>query len=91
MIKSLGCPGILFSGGGSGGSSALQPVVPTPKDKSGAPPVRSIHDDLVTSGTPLSAHKQVGLKAVEPKFALKANKNIVKGNFLFNAAREKLF
>ncbi|KAM6934260.1 nucleoporin NUP35 isoform 1-T1 [Xenentodon cancila] len=45
-------------GGGSGGSSALQPVVPTPKDKSGAPPVRSIHDDLVTVGTPLSAHRQ---------------------------------
>ncbi|XP_061579255.1 nucleoporin NUP35 [Cololabis saira] len=45
-------------GGGSGGSSALQPVVPTPKDKSGAPPVRSIHDDLATVGTPLSAHRQ---------------------------------
>ncbi|RVE58178.1 hypothetical protein OJAV_G00206690 [Oryzias javanicus] len=45
--------------GGSGGvGSAMQPVVPTPKDKSGAPPVRSIHDDLVTVGTPLSAHRQ---------------------------------
>ncbi|KAA8588402.1 hypothetical protein FQN60_001596 [Etheostoma spectabile] len=31
---------------GGGGGSAPQPVVPTPKDKSGAPPVRSIHDDL---------------------------------------------
>ncbi|XP_047226876.1 nucleoporin NUP35 isoform X2 [Girardinichthys multiradiatus] len=45
-------------GGGGGGGSAPQPVVPTPKDKSGAPPVRSIYDDLVTTGTPLSAHKQ---------------------------------
>ncbi|KAK2840337.1 hypothetical protein Q5P01_014077 [Channa striata] len=44
-------------GGGAGGT-APQPVVPTPKDKSGAPPVRSIHDDLVTLGTPLSAHRQ---------------------------------
>ncbi|CAG5865374.1 unnamed protein product [Menidia menidia] len=44
--------------GGAGGGSALQPVVPTPKDKSGAPPVRSIHDDLVTVGTPLSALRQ---------------------------------
>lgn len=42
--------------GGSG--SAPQPVVPTPKDKSGAPPVRSIHDDLVTVATPLSTHRQ---------------------------------
>ncbi|XP_047198450.1 nucleoporin NUP35 isoform X1 [Hippoglossus stenolepis] len=40
------------------GGSAPQPVVPTPKDKSGAPPVRSIRDDLVTVGTPLSAHRQ---------------------------------
>ncbi|XP_038148406.1 nucleoporin NUP35 isoform X2 [Cyprinodon tularosa] len=44
--------------GGGGGGSAPQPVVPTPKDKSGAPPVRSIYDDLVTMGTPLSANKQ---------------------------------
>ncbi|XP_062287881.1 nucleoporin NUP35 [Scomber scombrus] len=43
---------------GGGGGSAPQPVVPTPKDKSGAPPVRSIHDDLVNVGTPLSAHRQ---------------------------------
>ncbi|XP_054915709.1 nucleoporin NUP35 isoform X2 [Poeciliopsis prolifica] len=42
----------------SGGGSAPQPVVPTPKDKSGAPPVRSIYDDLVITGTPLSALKQ---------------------------------
>lgn len=41
-----------------GGSSAPQPVVPTPKDKSGAPPVRSIHDDLATVTTPLAAHRQ---------------------------------
>lgn len=45
-------------GGGGGGGSAPQPVVPTPKDKSGAPPVRSIHDDLVTVATPLNTHRQ---------------------------------
>ncbi|XP_040912719.1 nucleoporin NUP35 isoform X2 [Toxotes jaculatrix] len=45
-------------GGGGGGGSAPQPVVPTPKDKSGAPPVRSIRDDLVTVATPLNAHRQ---------------------------------
>ncbi|XP_022623030.1 nucleoporin NUP53 isoform X1 [Seriola dumerili] len=44
--------------GGGGGGSAPQPVVPTPKDKSGAPPVRSIHEDLMTVGTPLNAHRQ---------------------------------
>lgn len=41
-----------------GGGSALQPVVPTPKDKSGAPPVRSIHDDPVTVATPLNPLRQ---------------------------------
>lgn len=45
-------------GGGGSGGSAPQPVVPTPKDKSGAPPVRSIHDDLVNVATPLNAHRQ---------------------------------
>lgn len=38
--------------------SAPLPFVPTPKDKSGAPPVRSIHDDLVTMTTPLKTHGQ---------------------------------
>ncbi|XP_060944273.1 nucleoporin NUP35 [Limanda limanda] len=47
VLESSGC-----------GGSAPQPVVPTPKDKSGAPPVRSIRDDLVSVGTPLSAHRQ---------------------------------
>lgn len=45
-------------GGGGGGGSAPQPVVPTPKDKSGAPPVRSIHEDLVNVATPLNTHRQ---------------------------------
>lgn len=49
----------LVGGGGGGGGSALQPVVPTPKDKSGAPPVRSIHDDLVSIASPLNTHRQV--------------------------------
>ncbi|KAM3607724.1 uncharacterized protein V6R79_012638 [Siganus canaliculatus] len=40
------------------GGSALQPVVLTPKDKSGAPPVRSIHEDLAAVATPISAHQQ---------------------------------
>ncbi|XP_014346083.1 nucleoporin NUP35 isoform X2 [Latimeria chalumnae] len=42
------------------GGSPPQPVVPTPKDKSGAPPVRSIYDDLSSPGlglTPLSSRK----------------------------------
>ncbi|XP_034418384.1 nucleoporin NUP35 isoform X3 [Cyclopterus lumpus] len=43
---------------GGGGGSAPQPVVPTPKDKSGAPPVRSIHDDMVTVTTPLNTLRQ---------------------------------
>ncbi|KAI1898172.1 hypothetical protein AGOR_G00069610 [Albula goreensis] len=43
------------------GGSPPQPVVPTPKDKSGAPPVRSIYDDLPGPGmgmSPLSSLKQ---------------------------------
>ncbi|XP_062390186.1 nucleoporin NUP35 [Sardina pilchardus] len=43
------------------GGSPPQPVVPTPKDKSGAPPVRSIYDDLASPGigmSPLTARKQ---------------------------------
>uniref|UniRef100_A0A8C2WLJ8 Nucleoporin NUP53 n=1 Tax=Cyclopterus lumpus TaxID=8103 RepID=A0A8C2WLJ8_CYCLU len=47
---------------GGGGGSAPQPVVPTPKDKSGAPPVRSIHDDMVTVTTPLNTLRQVSSK-----------------------------
>ncbi|KAJ8416919.1 hypothetical protein AAFF_G00327970 [Aldrovandia affinis] len=43
------------------GGSPPQPVVPTPKDKSGAPPVRSIYDDLHSPGmgiTPFGSLKQ---------------------------------
>ncbi|KAL4656677.1 nucleoporin NUP53-like [Arapaima gigas] len=43
------------------GGSPPQPVVPTPKDKSGAPPVRSIYDELASPGigmSPLSSRKQ---------------------------------
>lgn len=42
---------------GSGGS-APAPVVPAPKDKSGAPPVRSIHAELVNAGTPTAPQRQ---------------------------------
>lgn len=55
---SLTTPIIESTGGGGGGGSAPQPVVPTPKDKSGAPPVRSIHDDLINVATPLNTHRQ---------------------------------
>lgn len=55
---SLTSPLVESTVGGGGGGSAPQPVVPTPKDKSGAPPVRSIHDDLVNVATPLNAHRQ---------------------------------
>ncbi|KAG7330722.1 hypothetical protein KOW79_004691 [Hemibagrus wyckioides] len=47
---------------GVSGGSPPQPVVPTPKDKSGAPPVRSIYDDLsspVVGFSPLASRKQV--------------------------------
>ncbi|KAI1899504.1 hypothetical protein AGOR_G00062480 [Albula goreensis] len=59
-----------FGGSGGGleirspgltGGSPPQPVVPTPKDKSGAPPVRSIYDELASPGigiSPLSSRKQ---------------------------------
>ncbi|NXE20675.1 NUP35 protein, partial [Ardeotis kori] len=44
------------------GGSPPQPVVPTPKDKSGAPPVRSIYDELSSPGlgsTPLTSRRPV--------------------------------
>lgn len=44
------------------GGSPPQPVVPTHKDKSGAPPVRSIYDELSSPGlgsTPLTSRKPV--------------------------------
>ncbi|XP_026861539.1 nucleoporin NUP35 isoform X3 [Electrophorus electricus] len=44
------------------GGSPPQPVVPTPKDKSGAPPVRSIYEDVSNSSglgmSPLTSRKQ---------------------------------
>lgn len=48
----------IFESSGGGGGSAPQPVVPTPKDKSGAPPVRSIHDDMINVTTPLNTLRQ---------------------------------
>lgn len=56
---SLATPIVESTVGVNGGAgSAPQPVIPTPKDKSGAPPVRSIHEDLVTVVTPLNTHRQ---------------------------------
>uniref|UniRef100_A0A2K5QEV3 Nucleoporin 35 n=1 Tax=Cebus imitator TaxID=2715852 RepID=A0A2K5QEV3_CEBIM len=43
------------------GGSPPQPVVPAHKDKSGAPPVRSIYDDISSPGlgsTPLTSRRQ---------------------------------
>ncbi|XP_056888825.1 nucleoporin NUP35 isoform X2 [Takifugu flavidus] len=44
--------------GGGGKSSTTQLVVTVPKDKSGAPPVRSIHGDLFNVATPPNTHRQ---------------------------------
>lgn len=44
------------------GGSPPQPVVPTHKDKSGAPPVRSIYDELSSPGlgsSPLTSRRPV--------------------------------
>lgn len=60
---------VLFCPWEGGGGSAPQPVVPTPKDKSGAPPVRSINDDLVNVMTPLNTHRQVSTVPL-PKWSL---------------------
>ncbi|KAG8575081.1 hypothetical protein GDO81_009435 [Engystomops pustulosus] len=52
-----------------GGGSPPQPVVPSHKDKSGAPPVGSIYDDLLLPGlntTPLSSRKQMTFTAGIP-------------------------
>ncbi|XP_053554516.1 nucleoporin NUP35 [Bombina bombina] len=49
------------------GGSPPHPVVPSHKDKSGAPPVRSIYDDILSPGlgsTPLNARKPVPLTAM---------------------------
>lgn len=50
--------------GGGGKSSAQHLVVTVPKDKSGAPPVRSIHGDLFNVATPPNTHRQVSIQSV---------------------------
>ncbi|XP_077392876.1 nucleoporin NUP35 isoform X1 [Festucalex cinctus] len=55
------------------GGSSPHPVVPTPKNKSSAPPVRSIHDGPVTVATPLSAHRQSFLSMQSPVSARHAS------------------
>ncbi|XP_009083452.1 PREDICTED: nucleoporin NUP53 [Acanthisitta chloris] len=50
------------------GGSHPQPVVPTPKDKSGAPPVKSIYDELSSPGlgsTPLTSRRQASFSLVQ--------------------------
>ncbi|KAM6307088.1 nucleoporin NUP35 isoform 1-T1 [Aegotheles albertisi] len=48
----------LLAGQNSARGSPPQPVVPTHKDKSGAPPVRSIYDELSSPGsTPLTSRR----------------------------------
>ncbi|XP_006636545.3 nucleoporin NUP35 [Lepisosteus oculatus] len=58
------------------GGSPPQPVVPTPKDKSGAPPVRSIYDELTCPGigaSSLSLQKQPSFSVLQtPLSALAA-------------------
>uniref|UniRef100_UPI00398F8C6C nucleoporin NUP35 isoform X3 n=1 Tax=Pristiophorus japonicus TaxID=55135 RepID=UPI00398F8C6C len=51
-----------------GGGTPPQPVVPTPKDKCGAPPVRSLYDDLGNSRaglTPLNSRQLVNASKVQ--------------------------
>ncbi|XP_069589346.1 nucleoporin NUP35 isoform X1 [Ranitomeya imitator] len=51
-----------------GGSSPPQPMLPAHKDKSGAPPVSSIYDDLLSPGlgsTPLSSRKLTNLSTMQ--------------------------
>ncbi|KAH0512128.1 Nucleoporin NUP53 [Microtus ochrogaster] len=50
------------------GGSPPQPVVPAPKDKSGAPPVRSIYDDISSPGlgsTPLTSRRQTNISMMQ--------------------------
>uniref|UniRef100_A0A8C8ZIL8 Nucleoporin 35 n=1 Tax=Prolemur simus TaxID=1328070 RepID=A0A8C8ZIL8_PROSS len=50
------------------GGSPPQPVVPAHKDKSGAPPVRSIYDDISSPGlgsTPLSSRRQPNISVMQ--------------------------
>uniref|UniRef100_A0A4W3IX49 Nucleoporin NUP53 n=2 Tax=Callorhinchus milii TaxID=7868 RepID=A0A4W3IX49_CALMI len=64
------CAGIMDLRSPLGGGTPPQPVVPscTPKDKSGAPPVRSLYDDLGTAGgglTPLSSRKLANISNIQ--------------------------
>ncbi|XP_025704787.1 nucleoporin NUP35 isoform X3 [Callorhinus ursinus] len=50
------------------GGSPPQPVVPAHKDKSGAPPVRSIYDDISSPGlgsTPLTSRRQPNISVMQ--------------------------
>uniref|UniRef100_A0A663LWX7 Nucleoporin NUP35 n=1 Tax=Athene cunicularia TaxID=194338 RepID=A0A663LWX7_ATHCN len=56
------------------GGSPPQPVVPTHKDKRGAPPVRSIYDELSSPGlgsTPLTSRRPVSLPVLQNMFSPK--------------------
>ncbi|CAL8265787.1 unnamed protein product [Lota lota] len=72
--------------------STPQPILHTPKDKSGAPPARSIYDDLTVSGTtpinlyrqpftgfqsPMSGHQATGSGTPTLTRSLTANPNTV--------------
>uniref|UniRef100_A0ABI7YGA1 Nucleoporin 35 n=1 Tax=Felis catus TaxID=9685 RepID=A0ABI7YGA1_FELCA len=50
------------------GGSPPQPVVPAHKDKSGAPPVRSMYDDISSPGlgsTPLTSRRQPNISVMQ--------------------------
>nr|XP_040150496.1 nucleoporin NUP35 isoform X2 [Ictidomys tridecemlineatus] len=50
------------------GGSPPQPVLPAHKDKSGAPPVRSIYDDISSPGlgsTPLTSRRQMNISVMQ--------------------------
>ncbi|XP_045873980.1 nucleoporin NUP35 isoform X4 [Meles meles] len=54
------------------GGSPPQPVVPAHKDKSGAPPVRSIYDDISSPGlgsTPLTSRRQPNISVMQSPLA----------------------
>ncbi|XP_075465001.1 nucleoporin NUP35 isoform X2 [Ascaphus truei] len=71
----------------AGGSP--QTIVPSHKDKSGAPPVRSIYDDISSPGlgsTPLNARKPVGFSVMQTPLSGSLPSSPATGSSVFSQA-----
>ena len=71
------------------GGSPPQPVIPAHKDKSGAPPIRSIYDDISSPGlesTPLTSRRQPNMAVMQSPLVGVMTKTPGTGQSMFSPA-----